>query len=125
MKRDLVVRWIHKALELDLGDKIYIPIETRERVLKEIKKFNKEFEVLSQIDPQTTGTIVAHYTFKDKTNWLVLERTIGSPLVGFVKKADGSKLKVSISQEKETNNTCQKLQNRPGSANAAGLCKED
>lgn len=101
MKRELIIKWIHKSLDLDLGDKIYIPMENREGTFKEIKRFNKEFEVLSQIDPQTTGTITACYTFKDKTHWLVLERTIGSPLVGFIKKADGTKSKVSIQEEKE------------------------
>lgn len=101
MKRDLIINWLHKALEdLSLGDKIYIPGETRELCFKDIKRFNKELDVLNSIDPSSTGTITVSYTFKDKTHWVVLERTPGSPLIGFVKKADGTKQRVSIEKGK-------------------------
>lgn len=101
MERELIIKWIYKALDLDLGDKIFIPMETRENSFKEIKQFNKELEILSNIDPKNTGTIKVVYSFKDKTHWLILERTTGSPLIGFVKKANGTKSRVTIQHDPE------------------------
>lgn len=101
MKRELILKWIDKTLERDLHEKIYIPTETRPDGLNTVKDFKKELVVLYDLEPEKAGTIVVAYTFRDRRHWVVLERTLGNPLVGFVKKANGELERIEIEIDSE------------------------
>ena len=101
MKRELLLKWLDKTLERDLNDKIYIPAETRSDAQQTVRDFKKELVLLYDLEPEKSGTVVIAYTFKDRQHWVVLERTIGNPLVGFVKTADGELKRVEITIDSE------------------------
>ncbi len=103
MQRELILKWIDKTLERDLHEKIYIAAETRPDAKQTVKEFKKELALFYDLEPEKAGTIVAAYTFRDRHHWVVLERTVGNPLVGFVKKKDGTleRVEIKIDSEKD------------------------
>jgi len=103
MKRELLLKWIDKALERDLHEKIYIPAETKPDAQQTVRDFKKELVLLYDLEPEKAGTVVVTSTFKDRRYWVILERTMGNPLVGFVKKKDGEleRVEIEIDSEKD------------------------
>jgi hypothetical protein len=103
MDRELIINWLYKVKELNLGDKVYIPGETKDSCKRNLRRFNKELDLFFTLNPDFAGTISASYSFKDSEHWIVLKRLKGRPHVGFVKKASGEVEKTSIvySPEKE------------------------
>ena len=101
MKRELILKWIDKTLERDLHEKIYIPAETKPDAQQTVRDFKKELIILYDLEPEKAGTIVIAYIFRDRRHWVVLERTVGNPLVGFVKKANGELERVEIEIDSE------------------------
>lgn len=101
MKRELILKWIDKILERDLHEKIYLPAETKPDAQQTVRDFKKELVLLYDLEPEKAGTIVVAYTFKDRRHWVVLERTMGNPLVGFVKTKDGILERVEIEVDSE------------------------
>ncbi|MCK5015663.1 MAG: hypothetical protein KAS32_01210 [Candidatus Peribacteraceae bacterium] len=101
MKRDLILKWIDKTLERDLNEKIYIPAETKPDAQQTVRDFKKELVILYDLEPEKAGTIVITYTFRDRRHWIVLERTMGNPLVGFIKTKDGTLERVEIKIDSE------------------------
>jgi DNA-dependent RNA polymerase auxiliary subunit epsilon len=101
VKRELILKWIDKTLERDLHEKIYIPAETKPDAQQTVRDFKKELIILYDLEPEQAGTIVIAYTFRDRRHWVVLERTLGNPLVGFVKKKDGTLARVEIEIDSE------------------------
>ena len=96
MERELIINWLYKAKDLDLGDKIYIPGQTKDSCKRNIRRFNKELDLFFTLNPDLAGTISVSYTFRDGEHWILLKRTKGRPHVGFVKKASGEVEKTSI-----------------------------
>ncbi len=101
MKRELILKWIEKTIERDLGEKVYIPAETKPDAMQTIRDFKKELIILYDLEPEKAGTIAVVYTFRDRRHWVVLERCAGNPLVGFVKAKDGSLERVEIEIDTE------------------------
>jgi len=101
MKRELILKWIDKTLERDLHEKIYIPSETKPDAQQTVRDFKKELVLLYNLEPEKAGTIVITDTFKDRRHWVILERAMGSPLIGFVKTKDGTVEKVEIEIDSE------------------------
>lgn len=101
MKRDLVLKWIDKVMEQDLHEKIYIPAETRPDGMNTVKDFKKELSILYDLEPEKAGTVVATYTFRDRRHWVVLERVLGNPLMGFIKRRDGTLERVEVEIDPE------------------------
>ncbi len=101
MKRELILKWIDKTLERDLHEKIYIPAETKPDAQQTVRDLKKELILLYDLEPEKAGTIVVASIFKDRRHWVVLERTKGNPLVGFVKAKDGTLERVEIEIDAE------------------------
>lgn len=101
MKRELILKWIDKTLERDLNEKIYIPSETKPDAQQTVRDFKKELTILYDLEPEKSGTVVVAYTFRDLRHWIVLERTLGNPLIGFVKKMDGELERIEITIDTE------------------------
>ncbi len=96
IKREIILKWIDKALEQPLHTKIFVAAESKEDVKKLKVDFRKEIEVFYELEPEKAGTILVSHQFKDRRFWLVLERVLGNPLVGFIKKPDGEMERVQL-----------------------------
>lgn len=101
MKREIIIKWIDKALEQDLHSKLYIPAESKEDAVKLRTEFRRELEVLYATDPENASTMVVGTIFKDSRHWVVLSRVLGNTLVGFVRHKDGTMERVRLSYDYE------------------------
>jgi hypothetical protein len=66
-----------------------------------VKDFKKELTILFDLEPEKAGTVVVTYTFRDRRHWVVLERVLGNPLIGFIKKKDGTLERVEVEVDPE------------------------
>lgn len=101
IKREIVIQWINEILKKPLHTKLYIQVESKENARKGVTDFNREISVLAKIDPEKSGTLFVSFIYKDKKYWIVLERIIGNPLVGFIKNPSGEMERVTIEYDPE------------------------
>ena len=101
IQREIVLKWIDKTLEQVLHAKLYISTEGKSDAKKLKDAFSKELDVLYEIEPEKAGTILISDQFKDKRFWVVLERVLGNPLLGFIKQPDGTMERVQLSFDPE------------------------
>jgi len=101
LKREIISQWIDKALPLKLHSKLYIPVESKAASKKILSAFNKELSILAELDPENAGTLFISTVYKEKHFWIVIEKVIGNPLVGFIREPDGEMVRITINCDPE------------------------
>jgi len=88
--RNLIINWIHQALDLKPGEELYLPADTKDAQKRLHKAFNKEIEILKKIDAVAGSKLHAIPVYKDSRHWVMLKRIETSPLIGFKKGESGT-----------------------------------
>lgn len=101
MKREILLKWIDTALEQDLYTEVYIPVDSKEDAQKLKSEFKTELRILWEIDPDKASTIMVNYLRKDQRFWVVLKRTVGNALIGFIKHKDGEMERVELEDDED------------------------
>jgi hypothetical protein len=96
MNREIVVKWLDEISLSEPGESIFLATENRSHAKELIKLFKKEIRILFELDPIKANKIQVSITAKDQRFWLELQRTFGSPLVGFRKGADGKLKRIEL-----------------------------
>ena len=91
MNREIVVRWLEKIVAAEPGESIFLAVETRQHAKEVVKSFKNELKILAEVDAVKANKVQVIISMKDQRYWVELQRTFGSPLVGF-KKSPGGKL---------------------------------
>ena len=96
MNRDLIIGWLNKVEDIDIGDTIYIPTDSRKAARTLSTIFRKEIKILSDVDPIRAGRIFLGVQAKDSSWWITLTRVATSPLVGFIKSKQGDVIRTVL-----------------------------
>lgn len=86
--RDIIVKWLHKAVELEQGEEIYLEAATKPIQKCLVKQYTKEVEVLKEISPEEGSQISVAPVFRDGKFWVVLKKLASIPTVGFKKNTE-------------------------------------
>jgi hypothetical protein len=89
--------WIDKASELDPGESVFLLADSRDHSRSLTKDFRKEIKILSQIDPVKASKLVARPAVREQKYWVEIAKEHGSPLIGFVKRNNGTVERIEIS----------------------------
>ena len=98
--REIVIGWLQKGCSLSTGEELYIPTDSANSQKDMYKDFRRELEVLKRIDPEESVKLRISTTYRDGGFWVVIKKIAITPLVAFIKSADGVR-KVSIDYEKQ------------------------
>lgn len=101
MNRDILIRWIEEALAANTGEEMHLPVETRNDRKALAKALQKEVEILRRIDPVPASTLVISQRTKDAQLYVIIKKVMMTPLVGFLKRTDGTTERVEISHERD------------------------
>lgn len=85
MERETAVQWIYKALEMKIGESLFIPCDNKQSLRDKLKTFRKELDILSEISYQDFSTLELKAKFQDGKFWIVLNRVAGESVVAFKK----------------------------------------
>lgn len=96
MNRELILKWLDLLLSSETGEVMYIPVEDKNQQKALLKSFRSEISIMSEVDPERSTKIKLSTTVHDSRLWVTLEKVAGTPLVGFIKKKDGTTERVSI-----------------------------
>ena len=100
MNRDILISWIEKALEAKTGEELYLPVETKDEQKILLKALKKEVEILKRIDPVVASRLVPFKRTADGKIWVGVRLVMMTPLVGFLKREDGTTERIEISHER-------------------------
>ncbi len=95
--REIMNRWLEEALTSNVGEEHLLPVETKKEGDDLVRKLQSELKILSEIDPMSAGELQIYRDFRDHRYWVVIEKVVYSPFVGWKKKVDGTVEKVEIS----------------------------
>jgi hypothetical protein len=96
MNREIMLKWINIALEIEPGESIFLATENREHSKALVRSFKNELKILAEVDPVKANKISVNAAVKDGRYWTEIKKTFGSPLVGFKRGADGLTHRISI-----------------------------
>lgn len=96
MNREFLLKWLDLLLESETGEILHIPVEDKEQQRQLLKAFRKEVFIMSEVTPEQASKVKLYTAMKDSKLWIILEKVAGTPLVGFVKRKDGTTERVSI-----------------------------
>lgn len=99
--RELLIKWLREAMELQSGEELYIPADSKLSQEDMYGLLRKELTVLKSIEPEEAVKIRISTTFKDKNFWVVMKKVTVTPLVAFKKDIDGTVSRVAISNDKD------------------------
>jgi hypothetical protein len=97
----IAYQWFQKALDLAPEEEIYIPVSSRieqKTLVRDIRKVIREY---SAIDKVQASKIDAVGVFRDGKPWVRLYIKATSPLVGFIKGADGKMERIVLQDQIE------------------------
>ena len=96
MNRDIILAWLEQVEQIEVGETIYIPTDSRKAARSIEKLFKKEIQLLSELDPIRGGRIFLGVQAKDGGWWITLTRVTTSPLIGFVKTKSGEIVRTTL-----------------------------
>lgn len=96
MNRDIILKWIDEALKADPGEVVHLPVENKQHLKDLTKAFHKEIQVMAEISPAKASTLKLSRTMKDGFLWLQIEKISATPLVGFIKRRNGTTERINI-----------------------------
>jgi hypothetical protein len=86
--RNIVIEWLHKAADMQVGSEIYLPVISKPDQKSLHRTFIRERNVLAEIDAEAAAGIHIYSCFKDAKFWVVLKRVTNSPTIGFMKTGE-------------------------------------
>lgn len=101
MNRDLLIRWLEEALQAQTGEELHLPVETRKDRKALLKALQKELETLRKIDPIPASTLVLSERTKDGKLYVIAKKVMMTPLVGFLKRQDGTTERIEIDHSRD------------------------
>ena len=99
--RELLIKWLYEGLELETGEELYIPADSKVNQQDIYQLLRKELNVLRNIDAEKAAKLRISTNYKDGQHWIVLKKISVTPLVAFKKDRDGNVSRVSIRNEKD------------------------
>lgn len=89
--REITVRWLQKASEeLEVGEQMLFPADTRQDQKEKRGLFLKELRVLAKVDPVAASQLQISIRFEDHRFWVIVKRIAFSPFIAFKKDRDGN-----------------------------------
>ena len=91
--------WFEMAKELDPGKSIFLPVSSKKeqteiaRLLRELK--NEYIKV----DPDQAMSLLIDSMFKDGKYFVFIKKIYATPLIGFLRDAEGNMSKIDITAE--------------------------
>lgn len=101
MNRDVLIRWLEQALSVRTGEKLFLTVETKLDQKQLFKAITKEINILKEIDPERGWSLKPFKIFKDSRYWVGVEKVASAPMVGFVKKLDGTMHRVELGHDSQ------------------------
>jgi hypothetical protein len=101
VNRDLLIRWLEEALQAQTGEELHLPVETRKDRKALLKALQKELETLRKIDPIPASTLVLSERTKDGKLYVIAKKVMMTPLVGFLKRQDGTTERIEIDHSRD------------------------
>lgn len=89
MNREIVLQWLDVVDSYKPGESLFLATENRDHSKLMVKQFKEELKILAELDPVKANKISVSHAVKDGKYWVEIKRTLGSPLIGFKKTADG------------------------------------
>ena len=100
-KRALVIKYLKEAVDLEYGEELYIPAESKNDQMHLLKTLIQEIRVLERIDPLTASSLIIHGAFKSHRLWVVLKKVVSSPTTAFRKGTGGEVERVNFDFDSE------------------------
>ena len=100
-KRALVIKYLKEAIDLDFGEELYIPAESRNEQMHLLRTIIQEIRILERIDPLTASSLIIHAAFKSHRLWVVLKKVVSSPTTAFKKSEDGQVERIDFKFDSE------------------------
>ena len=100
-KRTLVIKYLKEAIDLDFGEELYIPAESRNEQMHLLRTIIQEIRILERIDPLTASSLIIHAAFKSHRLWVVLKKVVSSPTTAFKKSEDGQVERIDFKFDSE------------------------
>ena len=100
--QEIIIRWLQKASnELETGEQMLFPADSRQDQKDKKKLFVKELKVLAKIDPVTASQFQIVSRFEDSRFWIVLKRIAFSPFIAFKKDKNGKVERVIMDDDSD------------------------
>lgn len=81
--------WFRKAASMKAGERIFLPVETKNEGQHVISLLKKEQDAYAQVDAVEAASVnISPPTMRDNRLWVILRKMAHSPLVAFVKTDD-------------------------------------
>lgn len=99
--RELIIKWLYEAMELETGEELYIPADNEANQKDLYSMLRKELGILRQLQAENAAKLRIYPQFKDMNHWVVIKKISVTPLVAFKKSTDGKVSRVHITNDKE------------------------
>ena len=99
--RELLIKWLREALELETGEELYIPADNKQAQQDFYAALRKELTVMKSIDTEEASKLRIFTTYRDSQFWVVLKKIVITPLVAYKKDAQGNVSRVKLSNNKD------------------------
>ena len=100
-KRALVIQYLKEAIDLEYGEELFIPAESRSDQMHLMKTIIQEIRILEKIDPLTASSLIIHGAFKSHRLWVVLKKVVASPTTAFKKTEKGEVERIDFKFDSE------------------------
>ncbi len=100
-KRALIIKYLKEAIELDYGEELYIPAESKSDQMHLLRTLIQEIRVLERIDPIMASSLIMHGAFKSHRLWVVLKKVASSPTTAFKKSESGEVERIDFAFDSE------------------------
>jgi len=102
MNRELIMRWLDKAIEQDPGSTLYIEVASHKTAKLWIKEFSKEAKILAKMGEMRAAFLVFGVKgTPDKHIWVTVQTKFDASRVGFVEKRNGGWETIVLNPEEE------------------------
>ena len=89
MNREIILTWLDVVDSYKPGESLFLATENRDHSKLMAREFKKELKILAELDPVKANKVSVASAVKDGKYWVEIKRTLGSPLVGFKRTAQG------------------------------------
>lgn len=110
LSRNLIIDWIYSAINLPIGEEIYLNTVSKHEQKILFKELVKEKKVLAHLDAEKANSLHIYPTFKDLKHWVVIKKTATNAGVGFVKSEETGVRRVSSGVLSSTTERQRRLQ---------------
>lgn len=99
--RELLIKWLREALELETGEELYIPADNKQAQQDFYSALRKELNVMKSIDTEEAAKLRIFTTYRDSQFWVVIKKIAITPLVAYKKDTEGKISRVKLSNDKD------------------------